>query len=79
MERTHNGMPCGQLPDVAWQKSQRSNPSGSCVELALLPAGAGVAVRNSRDPDGPVLVYSLDEVAAFLGGGRDGDFDHLLG
>ena len=78
MKRAYNGIPCAQLTDVAWQKSRRSNPSGNCVELALLPARLGVAVRNSRDPDGPALVYSLDEIAAFLRGVRDGDFDYLL-
>ncbi|GAA4725488.1 DUF397 domain-containing protein [Phytohabitans rumicis] len=60
-----------------WQKSRRSNPSGNCVELARLPEG-GIAVRNSRDPGGPVLVYTLDEVAAFIAGARDGDFDDLI-
>lgn len=78
MGRTYNGIPAGELHDVAWRKSRRSNPSGNCVELALLPAGAGVAIRNSRDPDGPALVYTLHEIAAFLGGVRDGDFDHLI-
>jgi uncharacterized protein DUF397 len=78
MEQTYNGMPSGLLPDLVWQKSGRSNPSGNCVELALLPAGGGVAIRNSRDRTGPALVYTMDEIAAFLGGVRDGDFDHLL-
>jgi hypothetical protein len=78
MGRTYNGMPCGDLPEVVWQKSRRSNPSGNCVELALLPALVGVAMRNSRDPDGPALVYTVEEIAAFLGGVREGDFDHLL-
>jgi hypothetical protein len=70
-------MPAGQLP-VVWQKSRRSNPSGNCVELAELPDGRGIAMRNSRDPDGPALIYTPAEIAAFILGARDGDFDHLL-
>ncbi len=70
-------MPAGQLASVTWKKSRRSNPSGNCVELAELPDG-GVAVRNSRDPHGPVLIYTMDEIAAFILGARDGEFDHLI-
>ena len=47
------------------------------MELAKLPGGA-VAVRNSRDPSGPALVYTHGEMAAFLSGAKDGDFDNLL-
>lgn len=78
MQEIHNGMSAGELPAVAWQKSGRSNPSGNCVEMAALPAGAGIAVRNSRDPEGPALIYTRDEIAAFIAGVRDGDFDNLL-
>jgi hypothetical protein len=78
MQQIRNGMPAGRLASVHWRKSRRSNPSGNCVELAELPGGQGVAVRNSRDPDGPALIYTADEIAAFILGARDGDFDHLL-
>jgi hypothetical protein len=61
---------------LQWRKSQASNPSGNCVELAALPDG-GVAVRNSRHPAGPVLVYSRAELGAFLAGAREGEFDDL--
>jgi hypothetical protein len=63
--------------ELAWQKSRRSNPSGNCVEMAELPTGE-IAVRNSRYPDGPVLIYTREEVEAFVGGAKDGDFDHIL-
>jgi hypothetical protein len=72
-----NGMPAGQLQNVIWQKSGRSGPNGNCVECAALPDG-GVAVRNSRDPQGPALVYTGAEIEAFILGVRDGDFDNLL-
>jgi hypothetical protein len=77
MHTPYNGMPATELPGAEWRKSRRSNPSGNCVEMALLP-DRQVAVRNSRFPDGPVLVYTRDEIDALLGGVRDGDFDHLV-
>jgi hypothetical protein len=77
MTRMVNGMSASQLQGVIWQKSGRSNPSGNCVECAALPGG-GVAVRNSRDPEGPALIYTQAEIDAFIHGVRDGDFDNLL-
>lgn len=78
MHQLPNGVSAHELPPVTWQKSRRSNPSGNCVEMAALPGGAGIAVRNSRHPDGPALIYTIEEVTAFLLGVRDGDFDNLL-
>ena len=60
-----------------WIKSTHSNAEGNCVEVAVLADGA-VAMRNSRDPDGPALVYTPADVAAFLAGCKDGEFDHLV-
>jgi hypothetical protein len=71
-----NGMSAHDLASAEWRKSSASNPSGNCVEVAALTDG-GVAVRNSRHPDGPVLIYTRGEVAAFLVGVRNGEFDDL--
>lgn len=71
-----NGVRASSL-GVRWIKSRRSNAEGNCVEVAVLGEG-GVAMRNSRDPDGPALVYTPAEVAAFVAGAKDGEFDHLL-
>ncbi|MEV1051882.1 DUF397 domain-containing protein [Streptomyces sp. NPDC049887] len=73
-----NGMPAGELRSVRWIKSSHSNATGNCVELAALPDGQ-VAVRNSRDPQGPALVYTRDEVEAFVAGARGGEFDDVIG
>ena len=74
---TYNVMLAKELGDVRWQKSWHSNPNGECVELAALPGGE-IAMRNSRFPAGPVLVYTQAEITAFLAGAKDGHFDHLL-
>jgi hypothetical protein len=71
-----NGMNAGDLGPVEWRKSTVSNPNGNCVELAAMPDGS-VAVRNSRQPEGPALVYTRAEVSAFLAGVRKGEFDDL--
>jgi Domain of unknown function (DUF397) len=71
-----NGVPADQLPAARWRKSRVSNPSGSCVEVAELPGGA-IAVRNSRYPSGPALIYTRAEIAAFLAGLKNGEFDDL--
>ncbi|MER7048539.1 MULTISPECIES: DUF397 domain-containing protein [Streptomyces] len=78
MERFVNGMRASRLDSVTWTKSSHSNATGNCVELAELPDG-GVAIRNSRDPQGPALVYTRDEIAAFVAGARSGDFDAVIG
>jgi uncharacterized protein DUF397 len=64
------------LGEVSWRKATASNPSGDCVEVAAL-AGGEVAMRNSREPDGPALVYTPAEIAAFLAGAKAGEFDDL--
>jgi hypothetical protein len=62
--------------NLAWRKASASLTNGSCVELA--PYSNGVAVRDSKDPDGPVLRYTPDEWRAFLDGAKNGEFDDLV-
>ena len=71
-----NGIPADRLVSARWRKSQASNPSGSCVQVAELADGA-IAVRNSRYPSGPALIYTRAEIAAFLAGVKNGEFDDL--
>jgi Domain of unknown function (DUF397) len=77
MYQAYNGMSASLLRELAWLKSQASNPSGNCVEMAELPDGA-IAVRNSRFPDGPALLYTRAEIDAFIKGAKDGDFDEIV-
>ena len=75
--QVYNGMPADELGDVLWQKSRRSSAQGNCVEIAALPGG-GAAVRNSRQPQGPALIYTKAEMEALILGVKDGEFDHLM-
>ena len=77
MRHVYNGMPAAELDGATWVKSRRSNSTGNCVEVARL-SGGDVAVRNSRHPEGPGLIYTHAEMEAFILGAKDGDFDHLL-
>ena len=73
----YNGMSADAFTGATWQKSQRSNSQGNCVELARISDDA-VAVRNSRHPHGPALIYTNAEIEALILGAKDGDFDNLL-
>jgi hypothetical protein len=54
-------------------KSSFSSTDGSCVEVASCACGQ-VQVRDSKDPDGPVLTYTPPEWTAFVQGVREGQF-----
>jgi hypothetical protein len=57
---------------IEWHRA-RGCDSGSCTEVAY--ADGAYLVRNSTDPDGPILRFTPDEWAVFAQGVRDGDFD----
>lgn len=54
------------LTGVSWRKSSRrgGGNNGNCVEVAF--TGPAVAVRDSKDPDGPVLAFPASSWSAFL-------------
>jgi hypothetical protein len=58
--------------DSAWRKSTFSGATG-CVEVRALEGG-GVAVRSSRDPDGPQVHFSRREWDAFVAGVKADEF-----
>ncbi|MEU8202335.1 DUF397 domain-containing protein [Streptosporangium sp. NPDC049046] len=52
------------LTKATWRKSTFSGANGDCVEVADL--GDAVAVRDSKDPSGPKLVFARNTWAAFV-------------
>lgn len=61
--------------DLRWRKAQQSVQNGQCVELAR--AGSMIAIRDSKNPAGPMLMYTAAEWRAFLDGAKHGEFDDL--
>ncbi|MGW4502266.1 DUF397 domain-containing protein [Micromonospora sp. NPDC004336] len=51
------------LAVARWRKSSHSGDQGACVEMAVLPET--VAVRDSKDPSGPALLFPPAAWAAF--------------
>jgi hypothetical protein len=63
-----------RLASVTWHKSRHSGTEDACVETAFLSDG-DIAIRDSKDRDGPVLRYTPREWRAFIAGVKDGEFD----
>ncbi len=71
----HDGQTPGSgLAHATWRKSPYSATADGCVETAFLPDGH-VAVRDSKDRAGPVLLYTPREWCAFIAGVKDGEFE----
>ncbi len=62
------------LSTAQWRKSTKSGPyTDNCVEVAFVDDA--IAVRDSKNPTGPVLVFTRTEWDAFIGGAQDGEFN----
>jgi hypothetical protein len=61
-------------PDLQWQTSTYSGGAQQCVEVAVARDG-GRWLRDSKDPDGPVLYFTPAEWDAFIKGAKDSEFD----
>ncbi|MFJ5066509.1 DUF397 domain-containing protein [Kitasatospora sp. NPDC088556] len=64
------------LSGARWRKSTFSGQGGDCIEVA--PNFPGVLpVRDSKDPEGPTLIFPANAFAAFVAGVKAGEFGEV--
>ncbi|SEL14134.1 DUF397 domain-containing protein [Streptacidiphilus jiangxiensis] len=71
-----SGMPASELGEQGWERPWSGPNGGQCVETKRLADGR-VALRQSTDPTGPALIYTREEITAFVEGVKAGLADHL--
>jgi hypothetical protein len=63
------------LTGAVWQQSTQVPHTGSDNHVEVAFIGETIAVRDSRNPNGPFLFFTPSEWDAFVGGTKDGEFD----
>ncbi|MER5971329.1 DUF397 domain-containing protein [Streptomyces sp. NPDC002055] len=64
---------CAPVGGAQWRKSSYSSDTGGeCIEIAAVPCT--VAVRDSKDPNGPALTFSREAFTAFVTAAATGEF-----
>ena len=59
-----------EVRDLQWRTARRSAGNGACVEVA--PVNGQIAIRDSKDPDGPWLNYPIRAFRSFLDATKNG-------
>jgi Domain of unknown function (DUF397) len=62
-----------ELAQADWRKATKSQSANGCVEVAQLTSWTGV--RDSKNPVGPVLLFTPQEWACFVDGAARGEFN----
>jgi hypothetical protein len=67
MSDRRQGMPITDLSDegISWRKASLSAGNGECIEVAAA-SGQRIFIRDSKDPDGPILTCSAETFRSFL-------------
>jgi hypothetical protein len=61
-----------EVGDLQWRKARASAGNGACVEVA--PVSGQIVIRDSKDPEGPVLSYSPEAFQSFLATAKEGAY-----
>jgi Domain of unknown function (DUF397) len=68
--------PAAPVAEPHWRRSSYSGSTGGqCVEVSVASHDAAIAVRDSKDPAGPVLRFAAAAWQSFLTGACRGEFD----
>jgi hypothetical protein len=67
------GIPRQKYPAIMWLRPCNAH---ACVEIADINGQIGI--RDSKDPDGPVLSFDRGEMSAFIAAVKCGAFDDLV-